>query len=388
MRDFAAQSTLIAISFFLFIASISDQVYAQEATAGFSPKARPRQYFAKTKDGWDLSLHRYKPDKIKAGTEPVILCHGFGFNSNLWDLDEAHSFARYLQERGYDAWSVNLRGSGDSSKPVLSQIRAFTKMQITRWLSMIRRLPSSVTKIKWSIDDHVNQDVPAILEFVKKETGSDQVLWMGHSMGGIIMYCYLATHDQSDIKGLVTIGSAIYTAEPPDESSMVSKIISQKPIRRTSLLVNMTIPSQIRNLTLGMAKLPWEERYYNHENMDRLTAIRMFRLCVNDTSNDVVAQYSDLLMTGELRSMDGKINYTKLLDRIDVPLLIAVGSKDASAPMDTVRYAYDRVSSRDKTIVEFSKANGYSADYGHSDVLLGRRSKEEIYPYLYNWLDR
>ena len=111
--------------------------------------------------------------------------------------------------------------------------------------------------------------------------------------------------------------------------------------------------------------------------MDRFTAIRMFRLCVNDTSNDVVAQYSDLLQTGELRSMDGKISYTKLLDRIDVPLLITGGSKDLSAPMNTLQYAYDRVSSKDKTIIEFSKANGYSADYGHSDMLLGKESKEE-----------
>lgn len=388
MRNYTIKSTLIAIFLFLCIAAVPMQVYAKEATAGILLRAKPRQYFAKTQDGWDLSLLRYKPDKIKAGTEPVILCHGFGFNSNLWDLDEAHSFARYLKERGYDVWSVNLRGSGDSSKPVLAQIRTFTKLQITRWLRMIRRLPSSVTKIKWSIDDHVNQDIPAIIEFVKKETGGSQISWIGHSMGGIIMYCYLATHDQGDIKGLVTIGSAIYTAEPPDEGSMVNKIISQKPIRRASLLVNMTIPSQIRNLTLGMAKLPWEERYYNHENMDRLTAIRMFRLCVNDTSDDVVAQYADLLNTGELRSLDGKINYTKLLDRIDVPLLISAGSKDASAPMVTVRYAYDRVSSRDKTIVEFSEANGYSADYGHSDVLLGKKSEEEIYPFFYNWLAR
>jgi len=54
----------------------------------------------------------------------------------------------------------------------------------------------------------------------------------------------------------------------------------------------------------------------------------------------------------------------------------------------TVLYAYDHISSRDKEMHVFSKENGYSADYGHCDLFLGKNSKEEVYDYIHRWLKR
>lgn len=34
----------------------------------------------------------------------------------------------------------------------------------------------------WTVDDHFQQDVPAVLEYVLNATGAKQVHWVGHSM--------------------------------------------------------------------------------------------------------------------------------------------------------------------------------------------------------------
>lgn len=345
----------------------------------------PKQYFTKTSDGWTLSLYRYKPATIEAEKNPVILCHGFNYNNYLWDLDEKHSLARYLKEKGYDVWAINLRGSGDSSKPTLSNLRSLIKFQVGKILKTIFRAPMNINKFSWSIDDHIERDLPAIIDLVRSETGRKKITWIGHSMGGMAMYAYLETMGPEKIERLVTISTTAKVPQPPNK--FLARIAKQRPITKASLLINTTVASQVRNITLGTVKLPWEELFYNAENMDRLTTIRMFRKAIDDTSPGVISQFSDAVRDGDLKSFDKKFNYTKNLRRVDIPVLLIAGAADKMATPKAVEHAYREISSRDKEFRVFSKANGYSADYGHCDLILGKRSEEEVYPFIYNWLE-
>lgn len=351
----------------------------------FSQKA-PKQYFIKTEDGWTLSLYRYAPDNINAKKEPLILCHGFNYNSYFWDLDEKHSFARYLRDKGYDVWTVNLRGSGDSSKPALSDLRSLTKFQLEKMPQIFLRAPFNINKFDWTIDDHIHKDLPAIIEFVKSETGSPQVAWIGHSMGGMIMYAYLETENQKNIRRFVAIGSMSHAKQPPNP--VLAMVAAQKPITNASLLINTTVAYQLRNLTLGAIKLPWEELFYNKDNMDDITVIQMFRISIDDTAPGVIAQFTDVIRNGDFMSVDKKFNYTQNLSLVNVPTLFIAGSKDKLGTLETMEYAYNSISSRVKELHVFSKDNGYSADYGHCDLLLGKKSQEEVYDYIYRWLKK
>ncbi len=53
-----------------------------------------------------------------------------------------------------------------------------------------------------------------------------------------------------------------------------------------------------------------------------------------------------------------------------------------------LRYAYEHVSSKDKTYRELGLANGYRADYGHLDIILGKHAPDEVFPYLADWIDK
>ena len=49
---------------------------------------------------------------MKRHETPVLLCHGLGANRYNFDLGTRASLARFLQEAGFDVWSIDLRGRG------------------------------------------------------------------------------------------------------------------------------------------------------------------------------------------------------------------------------------------------------------------------------------
>src|SRR5262245_43087892 len=73
-------------------------------------------HYAKTGDGWQIAVTRYRPEKPN-GREPVLLCHGIGTNRFNLDLTDELSLARALAAAGHDTWLVELRGRGLSTQP-------------------------------------------------------------------------------------------------------------------------------------------------------------------------------------------------------------------------------------------------------------------------------
>jgi len=348
---------------------------------------KTKVYETRTEDGWDIAINRYSvagatQQECKAA---VILCHGFNFNSKFWDIDKRVSLARFLAKNGYDVWAPSLRGSGMSSKPALSRIRSLVKFEVMDLPNMFMKAPLDMIKFGWTIDDHIYKDLPAIIDFVKKKSGFDKIYWIGHSMGGIVMFGYLETKGQNNVAGFIPIGSMAVIPEPL--TPHLRTIANQKPLLTASLLINTTMASQLRNLTLGTIKNPIEDMLFESENMYDDVIYRLFRLGIDDTSTGVVTQFSDSIKAGSMLSSDARYSYTKNLNRVTVPILIMGGSADGFVTKKAMRDAYDLVSSEDKSILIFSKGQGYSTDYGHCDLLLGKNSEMEVYPVILKWLD-
>ncbi|MDP3788849.1 MAG: alpha/beta fold hydrolase [Candidatus Omnitrophota bacterium] len=343
-------------------------------------------YSTKTDDGWTLSLNRYTSKdpavKVKAA---VILCHGFNLNNKFWDLDKTCSLARYLTRNGYDVWAPSLRGSGLSSKPLIADVRNLIKLELVNIPQTLMRAPMDLTKFDWNIDDHILRDVPAIINLVKSESGFKKVYWIGHSMGGIIMFGYLETKKQDDIAGFVPISTMMFIHHPLSHS--LETISKQKPLLTASLLINTNVASQLRNVTFGTVKNPIEELLMKRDNMEDRVVFRFFRLAIDDTSPGVVSQFSDSIRKGKMISSDGQFNYTNALKNVKVPIFIMGGNGDGFVTEEGLKSIYDSVSSKDKSVAIFSQANGYSADYGHCDLILGRNSEKEVYPAILNWLN-
>jgi alpha-beta hydrolase superfamily lysophospholipase len=245
---------------------------------------------------------------------------------------------------------------------------------------------SDITRTNWSIDDHIHQDVPAIIDFVRKESGFDSVYWIGHSMGGIVLFGYLETGEQEKIAGFIPIGSMMVLPEPltPD----LQKIADQKEILTASLVINTTVASQLSNFTLGTVRTPFEAALLERENVAPLVLFQFFRTCIDDTSSGVVGQFTDSIRSGEILSHDKEYSYTDNLSRVTVPILFMAGGSDRFVTEDMLQQSYNAVSSEDKELRIFSKATGYSMDYGHCDLIIGKNSEKDMYPAILDWLDK
>ena len=347
------------------------------------------EHITKTKDDWEISIKRYlSTDTDKRPKGAVILCHGFNFNNLFWDIDPRSSLSRYLAKNGYDVWSPSLRGSGLSSKTFAASFKDITRVKPQNIPRMLAKTAKDMTKRTWTIDDHIHQDVPAIVDYVREKSGFDKVYWIGHSMGSIIMFGYLETEGEERIAGFIAIGSMVVMTNPL--TPQLQKIADQEEILAASLLINTKAAGDLRSITFGAVKYPMEEVLLDRENMHREAVARLFRECIEDTSSGVIRQFSRSIREGRMLSSllsEEQYDYTANLGKITIPVMVAAGGRDGFVDQNAVIGCYHAVSSLDRRIVIFSKENGYSADYGHSDVLLGKMSEKEVYPVMLDWLD-
>ena len=340
-------------------------------------------FYFDTEDGWRLAIHHYPAKKLLRKNDnrlPIVLCHGLGYNSNFWVLDEKINFARYLSDRGYDVWVLSLRGSGLSTKPGLSIVKNI--MDVRR--GELRNISFRPSQLNWNIDQYSNYDIPATLDFVTKQTGKDQVVWIGHSLGGMIMYAYLTQNKGDKVASVVTIGSPII--EPQPLNLILYEFLRNKALFKAFLVINT------RTGASGIAPFhrfittPDAVLLYNSDNIASETVDKVLKNVVEDIPLGVVDQVMEMLRSGEFKSFDKSISYTDLMGNITTPVMMCCGKADNLAPPESVRYAYQNVSSEDKQFAQFGRADGYKNDYGHNDLVIGKDARKDVYPNILQWL--
>jgi len=201
----------------------------------------------------------------------------------------------------------------------------------------------------------------------------------------MIVYAYLGQGGKG-IKSFISIAAPMIIPQPPNDLQGI--IRDQKAAVYLSLMINRTVASQFQAVSAGIVKTDFDLLFYNPRNMETDVVIKMYRQAVEDMSPGIIDQLRVMIAEGKFFSVDKKINYSANLSKIKVPILCLGGLYDNLAPPMSVYFAYQNVASIDKTIRIFSIANGYSANYGHSDLLLGKKAPQEVYPYMLRWLEK
>jgi len=320
--------------------------------------------FIRTRDGWQLAAYRYWKGDGTSRWGPVLLVHGLGANRR--NLDAPHpqiSVARYLHERGHDVWVMELRGAGRSRPP--------------GW--PVRR------RAVFDFEHYVHRDVPAILRHVLDSTGSSGVHWVGHSMGGMLAYAALEHFDHRLFRSVVTIGSPAFTGV---KHSAVDKLyhlrfmlelvrwVPLQPLARFGSLFPRTV---IRTVGRILA---------NTEHMDPAHVRALAREALNDLPAPLLKQFSEWYggRDGFSRA-DRLLSYYEHLDRVLAPMLIIAGAGDELTPVPDLAAVHEAISSPDKKLLICGRTQGFSLDYGHIDLVLGTRAREEIYPHISAWIE-
>lgn len=324
-------------------------------------------YHVNTIDGSSITLTHYVGNKRPS----LMLVHGMCCNHLFLDWDENHSLARFLAAQDWDVWMLDLRthdGDGDF------------------WFGNIRGLNSSREYISrfWDLDHtYLQKDVVTAIQFIKEKSDYDQIVFMGHSMGGYLAYMYAELMNQDDLAGIVTLGSSAKANAFINTWSMdfrygfrLGKYAFVHPIFG---LPFFHIPKSYIDQTLDL-----DQPGYYFEN----TTSKAVRDATSYRRDDEPAGvWVDMMQGRDPRYYDGHwvdpetlYDYTAHLSAITVPLLTIAGDQDASDPKDDIFYTYQQASSTLKTFVNISS-------YGHMDLIMGDDANIRVFPHITQWLD-
>lgn len=312
---------------------------------------RPPAIRATTSDDWSLAIHvRRAPDR--KFREPVLLCHGLGNNHTIFDFDAPVSLAQHLSLAGFDCYSVDLRGAGASPMPNSG--------------------PYDI-----AFDNYVASDVPALIAAILADSGAQRLLWIGHSLGGLIGLAASTGPLASRFAGLCTIGSPVYL-----ESSR--KSLFELTLGQWLAPWGVLNVPALRYLAPLTGRIPGP-RYLKSANVDNLDMLVQRKLLDNTLApvfRGVLAQIRDWVARGAFCSVDGTIDYRARLARLRCPLLVVGGTIDGLAPERTTRQYFDGLFNSQRELAMFGRAYGHSVDYGHGDLLVGRTACLDVYPVI------
>ncbi len=313
----------------------------------------------KTDDGWELAIFRVPPADPRAHGTPVVLWHGTSVNRFEY-LTEGSDFASYLSGRGFDVWIPEYRGDRTSRGP-------------------------EYRSGDWDVDDIVRHDVPAILTKIQVDTKREQVVWVGHSLGGILGYMTMQGPEADAVAALVTVGAPAAWTHETDLARKAMRL--QGFVPKVGQVPTRGLARAMRTVVDLAPDDPLLHALYNLDNIDQRALLGFLRDGFENVGRGTVAQYYRWVEAGTIVSADGRKDYTAGLAEVTIPALVIAGRVDHIAPAWTVRAGHDALGSDDKTWVVLGEGWGQHNDYGHADLMLGDWAEDEVFPVIADWID-
>ncbi|HVJ90035.1 MAG TPA: alpha/beta fold hydrolase [Labilithrix sp.] len=303
-----------------------------------------------------LAMVRKRLDSNGGGCRaPVLLVHGFGQNRYAWHLP-ARSFANYLAREGYDVFNLDLRGHGRSL-----HFGARTSRHI---------------------DDYVSEDLPIAVDEILSHTGGRPPFVVGHSLGGLVSYA-AAPRLSGAVAGVASIGSPYHFARGSLSLKAIATFVDA--LRRIGVpSVGLPVPLRpvgalIRTLR-SVAESPfyplplrgWHAGALEPHVLDQHLRLAFDRAGVHELRN--MCEWAT-----QKRFGGPSYDYVERFEAMDLPLLVIAGINDDLAPPASVRPAFVRSRSLDKTY--------RSIPLGHIDLLVGRDAPLSTWPLVSSWIE-
>jgi poly(3-hydroxyalkanoate) synthetase len=276
------------------------------------------------------------------------------------DLDIDHSLAYYLKKSGYDVYAVSLRGCGKSY--IESGEDNFT------------------------FDDMVERDITTIIDEVCNISGKTKINWVAHSMGAMILYSYLgiATKKQKGkVKSFVSLGG-------PGNLNHSSPVLGKVGLKYISFAkrIDLKLLAKFILPFISIFNSPLKEIFYNPQVTPKSTVKKMLFGIENIADGLMIQMLGWMANGGDCISMDKKYNYTELQSNITCPILFIAGGFDNVASPSSLKSVYDRVGSKYKEFHIVSENSGFSGDYGHACLVIGKNAKKDIFPLIEKFLEK
>ncbi|MCY0998002.1 alpha/beta fold hydrolase [Myxococcus sp. MISCRS1] len=320
----------------------------------------PQAFKARCADGWEVAVHvRRAP--VRRFEEPVLLCHGLAANRFTFDFEPPYSVAHYLAEAGFDCFSVEWRGTGHSRLP-----------------------PRGRRYTDFTIDDHILQDGPALLELALKQTGAKRAFWLGHSLGGLVGYGLAQGPEGEKLAGLLTLGAPVHFKSEPFLRTLISLgVRAAWPARFRQEWMSASLAP-----FLGYVTLPLSDLVVNPLHIPPRIQRQVYANMMSSMSRKVLLQFQDWIEHDAFRSFDRTRDWRAGIAGLQLPILVMGGSADRLATAENVESQFALVTAPDRTLHVFGKDRGDAMDYGHGDLVFGKGAPTEVHPVIREWLEK
>ena len=307
-----------------------------------------------TTDLWKLRLARYRKGRTEG--EPVLLVHGVCVNHHNFTVPEGVSLVDYLMEKGYDCWAIDLRGTSSSEAPFehhRNEIRA---------------------------DDFIRYDLPEAIAFIRNATGYSQVHWVGHSLGGMLLYAYVVEHGDTDIASGITLGAP--PGFPPQK----------KKIPKSWLYLVRHCPVLCGNLIRALVPVFFTVKFNSalfptnvHNLHSKLNAAHVYVLLENPIPK-VQTELARWDTSHTWLMCNGEVDVGEQLATLRFPLLAIFGAQDPLIPLWFAHNFFEKLPHDDKKMIVMGPGQGCAEDYSHCDLAFGKNGNKEVYTPVVQWL--
>jgi pimeloyl-ACP methyl ester carboxylesterase len=305
----------------------------------------------RTEDGWRITLYRYlsKTDS----NEPIFFSHGISGSQFCFSYPKHQSIVDSFTEAGYDCWVIDLRGNR-SSEP-----------------------PPGTSRFDSDFDDFLYKDIPAALDYIEKTTGHHRFHWVGHSMGGMLLYAYASVFGGERILSGTAIGT------PPGfhdvnviRFEFLQSLIKLWPGLAERIMLAGVLPIQQMRFTNSLLPINWDNM---HPGVNRFNVLEL-------PSMRLAGQLTQWVTSNSWTVNDDSVDVIAELPHMEIPLLVLAAPLDTLATTKNQNTFFENLKHGDKRILFLSKENGYAEDYNHVDLIFSKNGVEEVHRPMIQWV--
>lgn len=307
-------------------------------------------------DGWRLDIKRYwdraRRDPAK---RPILIIPGYCMNTFiLAHHPRGTSLVQYLAEAGYEVFTANLRGQGDSQRTGVESRVGFREICLV--------------------------DLPKVVAHVHgvAQASDPTPTAVGCSLGGTYLFGYLAHHPTTHgLGGLIGMGAPLrWTRLHP-----LLRVAFRSPRLASVVRVSGT-------RGLAKAALPLARRvpgllslYMNTAHIDLSDAATLTQT-VDDPHPYLNVQIAHWARGGDLKVAG--LDVTRALAQVRLPYLGVYANGDGIVPPEVARSPQGILGSADLTLLE---AGDDAVWFAHADMFINDHAEARVFAPMVRWLD-
>jgi hypothetical protein len=317
-------------------------------------------------DGFCCNLWRLKRN-MPGEKGPVLLVHGAGVRSNIFNPPNARNLIDVLEEEGYDVWLENWRGSMECETN------------------------------EWDLDVVGNNDHPAAVQTVCSISGSASLKAIIHCQGSTSFMISLMKGLVPQVKTVISNAVSLHPVVPAFSRFKINYVLPVvKPVTK---YLNPQWGDNPPDLKAKFFKTlvtmtHWEKdtnvgKFVSFTYGSGMPALWELNNLSDTTMNWIRHEFGNVPMSffdhikkcikaGQLVSSDGSIAYANAKPKSEARIVFIAGKMNKCFCSESQEETYSYFNSLRR---HYHKLYLYDS-YSHLDIFLGKRSDEDIFPAM------